>query len=50
MANLSRAAIACIEQGQKSPTLSTLEKLSSALDVSIAQLIGELPITKEDAE
>ena len=41
LSGLSRQAIAFIEQGKKSPTLGTLQKLADALNVSVSMLISE---------
>ena len=40
------ATLARLEAGQGDPQLSTLKKLAKALNVSVAQLIGEAPFKK----
>lgn len=37
--NMDRGYISGIENGKKNPTLSTLEKIASALNVSVEELI-----------
>jgi transcriptional regulator with XRE-family HTH domain len=50
-ANLSDNFIGCIERGERSPTLKTLEKVASALGVEIADLFVFSPKKKlSDAE
>lgn len=46
---LSGVTVSCIalyEAGQGDPQLSTLKKLATALDVTVAELIGETPFKK----
>jgi transcriptional regulator with XRE-family HTH domain len=40
-AGVAHSFIAAIEDGQKSPTFRTLEKLAGALGVSVAELVGD---------
>ncbi|QET04562.1 helix-turn-helix domain-containing protein [Cupriavidus pauculus] len=41
--NVSRSAISLIERGQSSPTASVLDKLSAALNVTLASLFEQSP-------
>lgn len=34
-----------VERGQKNPTLATLGRIASALDVSLSDLVSELPLS-----
>ncbi|MEA4892502.1 MAG: helix-turn-helix transcriptional regulator [Peptococcaceae bacterium] len=43
LAGLSQTAVTFIEEGQRSPTLSTLRRLARALEVPVASLIGDDP-------
>lgn len=40
-AGLSQPSIGAIEAGRKSPTLRTLEKIASALGISVSDLLEE---------
>ncbi len=42
MCNLSRTAISFIENKKRMPTISTCLKISRALGISLAELLGEL--------
>lgn len=42
-AGISRSYLCEIEQGNKQPSLSTLTKISLALDVNIADLLAKKP-------
>lgn len=46
LAGISQTAVTFIEEGQRSPTLSTLKRLARALDVPVYRLIGEEPEQK----
>ena len=45
-AGLHRTYISGVERGVRNPTLTVLEKVASALQVSFAQLLDETPRTR----
>jgi len=47
LADVHFVSLARIEAGMFDPRLSTLWKLAKALDVTVSELIGEQPPTKE---
>jgi len=49
-ADLTTSYIGMLERGLKSPTVDTLEKLSSALEVNIAELFHSSEKSKNDSQ
>ncbi len=43
---MSYVALFRLESGETDPRLSTLRKLAKALNVTVAELIGEMPVRK----
>ena len=46
LSGVAVSSLALFEAGQGDPQLSTLQKLAKALDVTVAELIGEKPRKK----
>lgn len=44
VANLDRSYVGSLERGERNPSLATLLRIARALDVSVASLVGGLPL------